>query len=83
MKHMAPRGSSARGRGHGVPQDVSNEQIALVVQEFSDKISRVSPIGVGAGDFTRRVMGEALGENKARNMLNRVMQGSTTKEWTP
>jgi len=34
---------------------------------------------VGATDFTRRVMVEALGEKRARSMLNKVMQGSTTK----
>ena len=79
MKHMAPKEVQRVGEAMACLQDVSNEQISQVVQEFSDEVSRVSPIGVGASDFTRRVMVEALGENKARSMLNRVMQGSSTK----
>lgn len=79
MKHMAPKEVQRVGEAMACLQDVSNEQISQVVQEFSDKVSRVSPIGVGASDFTRRVMVEALGENKARNMLNRVMQGNSTR----
>ena len=79
MKHMAPKEVQRVGEAMACLQDVSNEQISEVVQEFSDKVSKVSPIGVGASDFTRRVMVEALGENKARNMLNRVMQGNSTR----
>lgn len=78
MKHMAPREVQRVGEAMAGLQDISNEQIAMVVQDFSEKIGKVSPIGLGAGDFTRRVMVEALGENKARNMLNKVMQGNST-----
>ncbi|HDY83917.1 MAG: flagellar motor switch protein FliG [Gammaproteobacteria bacterium] len=79
MKHMAPKEVQRVGEAMAGLQDVSNEQIASVVQDFSDKVSSVSPIGIGASDFTRRVMVEALGEKRARSMLNKVMQGNTTK----
>jgi len=78
MKHMEPKEVQLVGEAMAGLADVSNEQIASVVQEFSDKVNKVSPIGIGASDFTRRVMVEALGENRARSMLNRVMQGSTS-----
>jgi flagellar motor switch protein FliG len=79
MKHMAPKEVQRVGEAMACLQDVSNEQIALVVKEFSEKVNAVNPIGIGASDFTRRVMVEALGENRARSMLNKVMQDNSTK----
>jgi flagellar motor switch protein FliG len=79
MKHMAPTEVPLVGEAMARLSEVSNDQMAAVVQEFSEKVSEVSPIGVGASDFTRRVMVQALGENKARNMLSRVMQNGTSK----
>jgi len=76
MKHMAPKEVQSVGEAMAGLSDVSNEQIAFVVQEFSEKVTEVNSIGIGAGDFTRRVMVQALGENKARSMLSRVMQSS-------
>lgn len=79
MKHMAPREVQSVGEAMAALKDVSNEQIATVVQDFSEKVSSVSPFGVGASDFTRRVMVEALGEKRARNMLGKVMNGAASK----
>ena len=74
MRHMEPREVQRVGEAMAGLHDVSNEQIATVVQDFSEKIANVSPIGIGGGDFTRRVLVEALGEKRARSMLNKVMQ---------
>ncbi len=79
MKHMAPKEVQRVGEAMASLRDISNEQIATVVQDFSDKVRSVNPISIGTTDFTRRVMVEALGEKRARNMLNKVMQGNTTK----
>ncbi|MFT4613167.1 MAG: flagellar motor switch protein FliG [Bacteroidia bacterium] len=79
MRHMDPKEVQRVGEAMAGLRDVSNEQIASVVQDFSEKVSTVSAISIGATDFTRRVMVEALGEKRARSMLNKVMQGNTTK----
>ena len=79
MRHMAPKEVQRVGEAMAALQDVSYEQIASVVLDFSEKVGQVNPIAIGASDFTRRVMVEALGENKARSMFNKVMQDKTTK----
>jgi len=79
MRHMEPKEVQRVGEAMASLRDVSNEHIAAVVQDFSEKISSVSPIGIGSDDFTRRVLVEALGEKRARNMLNKVMQDGNTK----
>jgi len=79
MRHMEPKEVQRVGEAMASLRDVSNEHIAAVVQDFSERISSVSPIGIGSDGFTRRVLVEALGEKRARNMLNKVMQDGTTK----
>lgn len=79
MKHMAPKEVQRVGEAMAGLVDVSNEQIVAVVQDFSKKVNQVSSIGIGASDFTQRVMVQALGENRARSMLNKVMQGNSSK----
>ena len=79
MRHMEPKEVQRVGEAMAQLSDVSDDQINAVVQEFSDKVSQVSPISIGAGDFTKRVMVQALGENRARTMINRVMQSGSSK----
>ncbi|MCR9104325.1 MAG: flagellar motor switch protein FliG [Gammaproteobacteria bacterium] len=74
MRHMEPKEVQRVGEAMAGLREVSNEQIATVVQDFSEKIASVSPIGIGSDDFTRRVLVEALGEKRARSMLSKVMQ---------
>lgn len=79
MKHMEPKEVQLVGEAMAGLGDVTNEQIAAVVHDFSERVNAVSPLGIGASDFTRRVMVEALGENKARSVLSKVMQGETSQ----
>ncbi len=79
MRHMAPKEVQSVGEAMAALKGVSNEQIAAVVQDFSERVNAVNPIGIGANDFTRRVMIEALGEKRARSMLGKVMNGATSK----
>ncbi|MDX1732793.1 MAG: flagellar motor switch protein FliG [Halioglobus sp.] len=79
MKHMEPKEVQLVGQAMATLGNVTNEQIAAVVNDFSDKVNSISPYGIGAEDFTRRVMVEALGENKARSVLSKVMPDETSK----
>tara|TARA_R110002110_G_scaffold405241_1_gene624173 strand:- start:6132 stop:7139 length:1008 start_codon:yes stop_codon:yes gene_type:complete len=79
MKHMEPKEVQRVGQAMAALSNVADEQITTVVQEFSEKVSGVNALGIGTGDFTRRVMVQALGESKARNMLSRVMHNGATK----
>jgi len=79
MRHMAPKEVQSVGEAMAALKDVSNEQIAEVVQDFSERVNAVNPIGIGANEFTQRVMIEALGEKRARSMLGKVMNGASSK----
>jgi len=78
LKQMTPKEVQALGQAMASLPIISDQQIAEVVHEFSEKVSSISPIGIGAGDFTRRVMVQALGETKARSMLKKIDSGEPT-----
>lgn len=75
MRHMEPKEVQRVGEAMTSLPEIDDGQIENVIQEFSDSVAKISPISIGTGAFTRRVMVQALGENKARNVLSQVMKG--------
>lgn len=75
MRHMEPREVQRVGEAMASLKGISDGDLASVIQEFHDRVSAVNPLGIGASDFAQRVMVQALGEDKARGMLSRVMPG--------
>ena len=75
MRHMEPREVQRVGEAMASLKGISDGDLASVIQEFHDLVSAVNPLGIGASDFAQRVMVQALGEDKARGMLSRVMPG--------
>lgn len=53
--------------------NISQEQVNAVMDEFGMAVEADSMLTVGVGDYLRNVMVNALGEQKARGILDRVM----------
>lgn len=79
MKHMAPREVQQVGEAMAHMNNVPPEAFAVVADGFAKEVENIDPSGVGVENFTRRVLVEALGETKAQNMFNKVMNKSTSK----
>ena len=75
MRHMEPREVQRVGEAMASLAGVSNAQVEEVLREFHQDAGNVNPLSIGASDFTQRVMVQALGENKARTMLSKVLPG--------
>lgn len=65
---------------------VSSEKIALVVGEFTETVASGATNLVGSDDYISRVLHEALGEDKAKSMLSRILrvkdpQGLEALKW--
>lgn len=74
MKQMDPREVQLVGEAMATLPTVSADQFSTVAQEFTNSVNDVDPNGIGAEDFTRRVMIDALGESRAQTVLNKVLQ---------
>ena len=75
MRHMEPREVHRVGEAMASLSGVSNQEMESVLREFHEEASNVNPLGIGASDFTQRVLVQALGESKARSMLSKVLPG--------
>lgn len=73
MRHMEPREVQRVGEAMASLSGISDDQLSEVLGEFNDKAGSINPLGLGASDFARRVMVQALGEEKAKSMLSKVM----------
>ncbi|WOJ96639.1 flagellar motor switch protein FliG [Congregibacter brevis] len=75
MRHMEPREVQRVGEAMTSLVGVSDDQLTEVLGEFNTKAGSINPLGLGASDFAKRVMVQALGEDKANSMLAKVMPG--------
>lgn len=75
MRYMEPREVQRVGEAMAALSGISDTQLAEVLNEFHTRSETINPIGIGASDFARRVMVQALGEKKAHSFMSRVMPG--------
>ncbi len=79
LKHMGPKEVQRVGSAMATMTNVPREQVSQVLQSFSETVQEQTALGVGAEDYIRTVMVEALGEDKAKGLMDRILLGSSTK----
>jgi flagellar motor switch protein FliG len=79
LKHMGARDVQRVGSAMAKVANVSREQVSEVLLEFSDVVERQTSVGVGADDYIRKVMVNALGADKASGIIDRVLGGRSSK----
>jgi flagellar motor switch protein FliG len=79
LKHMGAREVQKIGAAMAQLQNVSREEVSGVLSEFSNGVARQTSVGVGVDEFLRNVMTNALGEEKAANVIERINVGLPNK----
>ena len=79
LKHMGPKEVQKVGSAMAGMKNVHREQVTKVLQDFSETVQEQTALGVGSEDYIRTVMVEALGEDKAQGLMDRILLGSSTK----
>ena len=70
-----------RGRDPGAPQDPSErdrEQVERVLGDFIEVVGDQTSLGVGADGYIRKMLTQALGEDKAGGLIDRILLGGNT-----
>ncbi|GAB3320727.1 flagellar motor switch protein FliG [Haliea atlantica] len=75
MRYMEPREVQLIGEAMNSLTSLTNAQVESVMKEFHRQAANLNPLGLGATEFTRRVLTHALGESRARSMLSKFMPG--------
>jgi flagellar motor switch protein FliG len=79
LKHMGPKEVQKVGSAMASMTNVPREQVSQVLQNFSETVQEQTALGVGSEEYIRTVMIEALGEDKAKGVMDRILLGSSTK----
>jgi flagellar motor switch protein FliG len=79
IKHLGPREVQKIGTAMAALQNVSREMVKVSVDEFVVDMQKQTPLGIGNDDYIRKVLTDALGEEKAKSMIDRILIGGSTK----
>ncbi len=73
MKHLGPREVHKLGEAMSAMSAIAHEEIAGVLEDFTKITSQHSDIGVDSDEYIRSVLTQALGNDKAASLLNRIL----------
>jgi flagellar motor switch protein FliG len=78
LKHLEPRDVQKLGQAMAALKTVPREKIEAVLAEFQQITADFASVSVDTDDFVRSVLTKALGDEKATNLLSRILQGGDT-----
>src|ERR1700759_4055993 len=78
FKFLTPKEAQKLGAAMAKVKSVSREKIDSVLGRFEEEADEESPIGMDSDGYIRSVLNKALGEDKARFLLDRILQDSDT-----
>ncbi|MDX1250744.1 MAG: flagellar motor switch protein FliG [Gammaproteobacteria bacterium] len=79
LKHMGPKEVQKLGQTMAGLTNVTKEQVGVVLSELIITVEGQTSLGIGSEDYIRKVLNQALGEDKARGVLDRILLGRNTK----
>lgn len=79
LTHMEPKEVQLVGTAMAELSNVSKDQVTHVLDDFCSLIDKQTGLGLGSDEYIRSVLINALGEDKAGGMIDRILQGANTK----
>ncbi|HVI58814.1 MAG TPA: flagellar motor switch protein FliG [Luteimonas sp.] len=78
LKHMGAKEVQKLGVAMTSVGGVSRDSVVRVLDEFVDVLAQPSALGSGADDYVRAVLTQALGEERASGLIDRILLGRNT-----
>ncbi|HEY0862194.1 MAG TPA: flagellar motor switch protein FliG [Pseudoxanthomonas sp.] len=78
LKHMNAKEVQKLGIAMATISGISREQVLQVMDSFNHSLDKQTPLGMGADDYVRKVLVQALGEDKAGSLIDRILLGRNT-----
>ncbi|MFQ5660103.1 MAG: flagellar motor switch protein FliG [Gammaproteobacteria bacterium] len=79
LKHLGPKEVQRLGVAMTNIGDVTKEVVGSVLDDFMTTISEHTSVGVGVEDYIRNVLVNALGQEKAAGIIDRILLGANAK----
>ncbi|MGY0632999.1 flagellar motor switch protein FliG [Luteimonas sp. A478] len=78
LKHMGAKEVQKLGLAMATMSSISREQVSAVMGDFHSALERQTSLGVGADEYIRAVLEQALGADKAGSLIDRILLGRNT-----
>lgn len=79
LKHMDPKEVQKLGAAMAQIDNVSRTQVDGVLKNFCQTVQEETGLGLGSDEYVRNVLVNALGQDKADGLIDRIIQGGNTK----
>ncbi|MDA8108569.1 MAG: flagellar motor switch protein FliG [Betaproteobacteria bacterium] len=78
IKHLGPREVQKLGAAMSQLKNVTREQIDGVLNDFRGQAEEKTTLGMDSREYVRSVLTKALGDDKAANLIDRILHGGDT-----
>jgi len=79
LKHMGAKDVQRLGRTMAELTNVSRDEVRDVLGQFTSAVDKQTSLGVGGDEFVRKVLVNALGQEKAESLMDRISLGGQRK----
>jgi len=78
FKHLGPREVQKLGLAMSNLKNVTRDKVEKVLSSFRLRAEEKSPLGLNSREYLRNVLTKALGDDKAANLIDRILHGGDT-----
>jgi len=78
LKHLAPKEVQRLGHAMAALKSVPRARVEEVLEEFHRTAAEAAAVHVDTDAYIRSVLTKALGDDKASNLISRILQGGDT-----
>lgn len=79
LKHMGPKEVQSVGVAMAQLSNITQDQVEEVMIEFMESVASQTGMGIGSDQYIRNMLTEALGEDKASSLIDRILVGGNTQ----
>lgn len=79
LKHMDPKEVQKLGVAMAQIDNITRQQVEDVLHKFCSMVQEETGLGLGSDEYVRKVLINALGQDKAEGLIDRIIQGGNTK----
>ena len=78
LRHLGPKEVQRLGSAMTQLQNIEQSQVEDVINGFLTEARTLTGLGMGADSYIRKMLVEALGEDKANSLVDRILLGGNT-----
>src|SRR5512145_2815485 len=78
LKHLGPREVQKIGHAMALLKSVPRAKVEAVLDDFHKTAEESAAVHVDTDNYIRSVLTKALGDDKASNLISRILQGGDT-----